>query len=352
MKTSNFRSASHCRGITLVELMVAVTIGMVILVAMSLLFANNSRARSETERSSQKVENGRFALELLSGELQHAGYFAEFDSSRLTAAAAVPDACATAVADLKTGMALHIQGFDSVSSSVLSCLSDVKGGTDILVIRRAATCTVGTAGCTAPVAGTVLFQTSLCATELASGIVNDAYRLVATASAPPVSSSDFPLNKRDCTSKADTRRYLVRIYYTANNDKAGDGIPTLKRAELTSTGGTLGFVSTSLVQGIENLQMEYGLDTDANGQPDAYASNPNAYGGCGPATTPTCAEHWRSVVSAKVFLLARNIDQSPGYTDNRVYDLGTTTVSAPGDAYKRSVFQETVRLVNASGRRM
>ena len=96
-------AARRVRGVSLVELLVAIAIGMLIVTAMSLLFANNSRSRSETERANQKIENGRYALEVISGDLQHAGYFSVFDPRQLPlpvppAPMAVPDPCETVVA--------------------------------------------------------------------------------------------------------------------------------------------------------------------------------------------------------------------------------------------------------------
>lgn len=341
------RKARGCRGMTLVELMVAITIGLVIIAAMSVLFANNSRVRTETERSSHKVENGRFAMEQLAGELQHAGFLGEFDPTRLTVPGAVPNPCDTTLASVQAAMAFHVQGYNNVSAGTLGCISDVKAGTDVLVVRRASTCTVGSAGCTAPAAGAPVFQASSCSStaELGNADVANSYRLDTVATA-------FDRTKRDCTTVADRRRYLLRIYFVANNDKSGDGIPTLKRAELTGSGGALAFSTSSLVQGIENLQVEWGLDTNTNGSPDVYVSDPGSHNACTASTTPTCGAQWASAVTAKAYLLARNLDPSAGHLDNRVYILGSTTVSAPGDAYKRSVFQETVRLVNVSGRRL
>ena len=118
----------------------------------------------------------------------------------------------------------------------------------------------------------------------------------------------------------------------------------------------------SLVQGVEHLQVEYGLDTNGDGNPDTYSASPDTYLGCGPATAPTCVEHWASVVTAKLFILSRNPDRSPGHVDTKTYSLGqvadaTSGSGAPlvvgpfGDAFKRSVFQEVVRLQNASSRR-
>jgi len=343
------RSAN--RGMSLVELMVAITIGTLIVAAMSLLFANNSRSRSETERASQNIENGRYALELVRTELQHAGYFAEFNPRELIPTAVPkpkPDACAMDLAVLRPALWVHVQGYDNVSASTLSCLSDVKAGTDAFLVRRASTCIVGSAGCTALGTGAPAFQASSCgnATELGSADAVNHYRLDTTL-------TNLVLTKRNCTAVADTRRYVHRIYYIANNDKAGDGIPTLKYTEL---GAGAFSTPTSLVQGIEYLQLEYGLDTDGNGDADVYTASPDGYAGCTESTTPTCLDHWASTVAVKVFVLSRSVDASPGHTDTNTYVLGlkadgtaNTFGPLPG-AFKRKVFQEVVRLQNPAGR--
>ena len=355
MKRRTLPSRRASRGLTLVEMMIAIAIGMVIVAAMSLLFANNSRTRGEIERSGQKIENGRFALDLLGGDLEHAGFFAEFDPRLLPLPAAKPDPCATASADLRAAMGVHVQGYDDDASSI-GCIADVRADTDIVVVRRVATCEAGAGDCAALPAGAPGFQASSCndtlAAELASGVVDNFYRLATSA-------GDFTRTRRDCTTPAPIRRYLVRIYYVANNDRPGDGIPTLKRAEL----GAGGFASISVVQGVENLQVEWGLDTSGDGNPDVYTAAPDLNLACSPAGSPTCMDHWASVVTAKLFVLSRNVDATPGHTDARTYTLGHVADPAAGsgdplevgpfgDAFKRSVFQEVVRLQNASGRRL
>ena len=62
--TENFAKAGSAavqRGFTLVELMVAMTLSLLVLVVMITLFANTSAARSEIDKSSRQIENGRFA---------------------------------------------------------------------------------------------------------------------------------------------------------------------------------------------------------------------------------------------------------------------------------------------------
>lgn len=339
-------------GVSLVEIMVALTLGLLLLAGMSTLFANNSRARDEIEMSYQQIENGRYAMQALTDELHLAGYLAEFDinSANLTLPAVKPDPCVTTIADLTASLRLYLQGYDSpASADIPSCLSDVKSGTDIFVVRRVLGCVSGSAECAA-VAGAPYFQASLCndSTELGSGSTSDQFRL---------STVDANLNrhKRDCTTLADKRRYTVRIYYIANNDKPGDGIPTLKRAELGSDGTVMMFGIAPIAEGIENLQIEYGMDTTNDGIPDSYTANPDSFNAC--ATPADCVENWPNVMAVRLNLLARNTTRSIGYSDTKTYSLGANasgsviTVGPFNDAYKRHAYETEVRLNNPAIRR-
>ena len=75
MKTS-FRSPQA--GLSLIELMVAMTIGLLIFAGLATLFSNASSSQHELRRTSQQIENGRYAMDVLIQDLQLAGYFGEF----------------------------------------------------------------------------------------------------------------------------------------------------------------------------------------------------------------------------------------------------------------------------------
>jgi type IV pilus assembly protein PilW len=62
-------------GVSLIELMVSVTLGLLILSGVLIVFVNASAARNEVERTSRQIENGRYASELLSEDLRLAGFF-------------------------------------------------------------------------------------------------------------------------------------------------------------------------------------------------------------------------------------------------------------------------------------
>ncbi len=340
--TANTRNSD---GYTIVELMVAMALGLLILAGLTTIFVSNSRARSEMERAGQQIDNGRYAVQLLADGLRNSGYLAKFDPRPLTTPATKPDPCATVLTTLNTALPLAVQGYDN-GADAPTCLSDVKPGTDILVVRRASTCAVGDANCDAQISGAPYFQASECssATELSSTNVANYYAF-------DTNTDNLTLQQKDCATLAAIHQYRTHIYFVANNDKSGDGIPTLKRAELSASG----FSIVPLVEGIEKLELEYGIDTSVptSGAPAVFTADPDSYDGC---TAATCMGYWRNTVAAKIYLLARNTTTSAGYTDGKTYSLGLNADGTPNtigpfnDQYKRHAYEATVRLNNTAGR--
>ena len=71
------RPSNSQQGLSLIELMVSITIGLLLVSAMATLIANNSAHRQEVEQASRQIENGRYAMQVLSEDLHHAGYYGE-----------------------------------------------------------------------------------------------------------------------------------------------------------------------------------------------------------------------------------------------------------------------------------
>lgn len=340
------------QGLSLIEMMVGLALGLIVVGALTVLFVSNSRARQESEKTSQQIENGRYASQLLLDELHQAGYYGEFNPQVLADPAALPDPSASDAPSLSAAVALPVQGYDNganLPAGVQNLLTDLRTGTDVLVIRRTSNCVAGSAGCdAASMANSSYFQTALCTNQL--GVLPPASQFLIgntpalfTSSNPAVTGSATPpafLAAKDCATPAVLRAYYVRIYFVTNNDQSGDGIPTLKMAEL----GAGQFNITPLVEGIEQLQLEYGVDTDSNGTPDSYT------------TAPGNVSTWRKVTALKVHILARNALSTGGYTDGKSYVLGlqlnggANTYGPFNDAYKRHVYTTVARLNNVAGR--
>lgn len=374
-------SSSRQRGMTLIELMVSMAIGLILMTGLVALFARQSTTQVELDKSNRQIQNGRYATQLLQEDLQLAGYYGEYSKS-LPVPAALPDPCAVTVADLDEALALPVQGYDSPAALPVeltggACKLDAANylpGTDILVLRRVdTTCLKDPAidpRCAPPTlkAGEIYLQSGLSPT-LEFG------KVLAAATSTAVDPAVFTLDDK-AGNTAALRRYLVRIYFVspcsvptngatcsaANTDDGGVSVPTLKRMELSVVGGELQFTVVPLVEGIENLQIDYGFDVaaddiDADGAPDSYKTKADA------------APEWANVMAVRLNLLARNNERSAGYHDDKVYGLGLAGAAATDkaaakdpngtkitmplkeDGFKRRVFSQLIRMVNPSSRR-
>jgi len=352
----------RARGFSLVEFMIAMTIGLFLIAGLVYLIAETSRSRAEIERSSRQIENGRYALDRIAEDLRHAGFYSEYFSvpgpgeagfpATLTAA----DPCATAIAALPAGMPLAIQAYDggaTVPGDLAGCLlaADYQPNTDILVVRRAGTSAKAVAALAAPDDNQPFIQTTPLEYKLNLGSAGAAFF-----------DRTLPSANTTATVPAPLRRYMVRIYFVAKCnvpssgvasdpcDAAADGgspIPTLKMLELGVHPTTLAgpqFNKLAVAEGIEHLQFEFGIDTTGDGVADTVST-------CGGAT-PCTALDFSNVVTVQVYIVARNTETSPAYFDDKTYRIGVNTYTAVTNSpYRRHSYSSLVRLNNIAMRR-
>lgn len=310
-------------GLSLVELMISLTIGLFLLAGITTLIVYQSNARTEMEKSSQQIENGRYATQILYDDIEHAGFFGQYSPPSSTTYT-TPDPClanTTGWDSTTTNVPVPIYGYAG-GAAAPTCLTNRMAGTAILAIRRTSTDTLSAASA---VAGTTYLQVSRCSTSTVPFVVG---------------ASGLGLQEKDCATTANLRKYIVRIYYISTCDACtpSDNIPTLKVMEFVDGAQAI----MPLVEGIENMQFDYGIDTDGDGYPDSYTQTP-------------AAADWQNVMAVRVNLLARNTETTSTYTDTRSYNLsGISSVPAVGaanDHYKRHVFSQVVRAVNPSSRK-
>jgi type IV pilus assembly protein PilW len=293
LKRRGIAPRSRMAGLSLIELMIAMAIGLIVLAAMVTAFASSSANRQEIERASRQIENGRYAMQLLADDLRLAGFYGEV-SVKAIPITTFPDPCSTNVADWKAAMPVSIVAYDQGTAAPTCTNNNWKNGTDILVIRRASSCEAGVGTCPALVAGYPYVQSAKCSTETPT----TPYTIGLSGATP------FNLHMRDCATVAGLRQYLVRSYYISADNGRGQQIPTLKRMELV--GGN--FVDVPLVEGIEDVNYEYGIDNDGDGSPDVFTADPSTYLG----GTPTV---WGGIVAVRNNLLARSPEACVYYRD-------------------------------------
>jgi type IV pilus assembly protein PilW len=358
-------AAGKTRGFSLVEVMVAITIGLLLLTGMTLIFVNSSEANRELQKTARQIENGRYAIAMISEDLRHAGFYGHL-TAMPAAPAVLPDPCEIAsTANLVDALAYPVQGYRTPDLATVADMSastcdnknlltaaNLKPGSDVLVIRRAATTNLAPTDVAA--LNEVYIQANAALAQVRFG--NGTTLGISNASNNG-SGGPSTLLLKDATTPSPIRKLNVHVYFVAPCSvgtgangicQAGDDdISTLKRLELLAEAGTTKMKLVPLVEGIEYLKMEYGVDTSPN-VPNA------ATGVIGDATvdayTATPAD-WTTVIAAKVFVLSRNTEPTTGFLDDKRYALGTVAVPAFNDRFKRHVYSTQVHLMNPAGRR-
>ena len=327
-------SRANQRGLTLVELMVGLTLGLLVTAALLTVFANASNSSRNLDRTSQQIETGRYVSELLTEDLRLAGFYGEVQLNSV--AYTSPDPCSTDPnpagtenwkADPLT-LPAPVRGYQP--SEALPCLANRRAGTDAVAMRRVSS-EVTTPAALPAVNNQHYVQYSYCETDPAMT------RLVFGKSA-----TDFTLRNRACSAVNSIRAYVARLYFVDSCNQCGTGgdtIPTLKRMELVN--GTL--VETPLAEGVEMLRIEYGFDTDNDGAPNTYLLTTDA-------SVPGAV--WENVVAIKMHYVTRSIDKATdsALATSQSFTLGGTGnyAIATADGYVRRAYTTTIRLVNPS----
>jgi len=312
--------------------MVGLTLGLVVITALLLLFANASSRGQDLARTSIQIENGRYVAEMLREDLRLAGFFGELSVTGATYSQ--PDPCSTAPTGWNgagpLGLPTPVQGYGP--TDVLACLADRKAGTDAIAIRRV---------------GVNSIDPATLAAGNAQHYVQYSYCVIDVASPRLVFGTDraaFTLRNRACSGVNLVRPYVSRIYYISDCNRCGvggDTLPTLKRVELVA--GQL--TTTALAEGVEMLRLEYGFDVDGDGSPDTYLRRPGATG---------ASALWSNVVAVKAHYLTRSLERDPGaaLVGAQQFQLGATeAVATAADGYARKAYSSAIRLINPSASR-
>ena len=310
MTPANFRPSQRQsiraqRGLSLVELMVAMTIGLFLMGAVVIIYVNTSTTSRSSTQESQMNEDATLALEVLQQQIRLAG----FSNVDATGARLFPGRAVFGCEGMFTS---------TTNTAFNGLLCDAAGaGPDALAVRYEATLLNSQ-----PVTNAVgVVQPGNCANE---GIA--AWNALAEGAA-----SATPL------AVADNR------YYIAND---ADGTPSLFCRGRTGAGfGT----ATALIPNIEDMQVQYAitaLPTAGNPIPHQVAG----YVAANDATLGAAAGNWSRVAAVRICLLARTAQTAPT-GDNSTADLGSYVdcdgvVQTNNDRRLRRAYVTTIQLRN------
>ncbi|WKD49316.1 PilW family protein [Microbulbifer spongiae] len=349
------------RGISLVELMVSITVGLVLMAGVVQLFLSSKLTFTTQQAMSRVQETGRLAMEFMSEDIRMAGHMgclnvASFGPDNKTFRNFLKQETALAY---NYGVAVDGKDASEVNNEYPA---GVLAGTDALLIRSASGRNVGIARKNDP---TQLFientgietgdcsngtnktdrYSGLCAGDILAVASCDSVRVFqATGFTGSAASAEIGVQHTDNSSFDPGNRIATwggEDIYEGQNFGEDAQILTVQNIFYYIANGTsnnpslfrdVNGTAQELLQGVEDMQLTYGVDTNNDGTPDTYR----------PAHQ-VAADKWRSVSSVRLALLVAstedNVLQEPqGYTFNGV------PVDDPGDRRLRQVFSTTVAI--------
>jgi len=361
------RQAFEQRGITLVELMVAMLLGLLITAGAIQVFAGNRVAYVFNQGLARLQENGRFAIDTLNYRTRMAGYYGCLSEVAVTnnlagAAGSLAfdfaqglfgyEANDTAPGDTfeaedvnpanaADGSAwtdnLHddlegdvIPGSDvlvirNVSASAHSLLSPFSDGTSVFAAASAADYTVGEIAIVSDCQKASVFQI----TGVAS--ISGGIQLSHAASGyTPGNSLATWGTDQAYGDAAELLRAETWIYYVG---ASAGGPPALYQRRLSLSGTTVELIDDELVDGVETMQVLYGIDSNGDGAVDEYQ-------------TADAVGDWGEVAAVRVALLIRSPEEYGNEVDTATYDVNGTLFDPVDDRRIRQVFTTTIGLRN------
>lgn len=339
-----YTTNNHQFAFSLIELMVAMVLGLTIVAAVATLSLNATRSYRVMNQAGELIENGRYAIKLIKDELEHAGYYGLFAPTVENVPDPVlTDPCSLDPSNLEKSFLLPVIGY---TSNPGNCVPS--GVTRVLAVRRAEVKNINDKQYEEEMSyeeyKTYIEEkcaNKICLNTWPGGYIIGALKDPSTSSLyAPASKTSFIFDQK----KAPIVFYYVTLYFVSNQS-------LMRRVQTTGNP-----VTQPVVDGIEDLQFQFGLDDGtapgmaSDGTPDRFLSADSI------VSMPNPAEAWQNVVAVRINVLARSLEADGNYIDTKSYDLNPYDsidgeVSPKSDNYHRRVFSQVVRLINVSGRR-
>ncbi len=356
------------RGFTLIELMISITLGLVLVAGVAYTYLGNRVTYRQQDSLARMQEGARYAFEALDFDIRMAG----FTGCTETTSANVLNTTTAVDGDLFTQ---PLTGYQEGASTFPTTMAASRLRGDAITVLRANTDNEYIVASHNPASaqlqltanhdlkqGEILVITDCQhASTFQMTNVNNNNTIATvnhndgTATSPGNCTKGFGLTMTgvpDCgsangvayTYPAGSRIFRLsgNTYFIGTN---AAGQPALFRQRLTQSGGNVATTAEELVEGVENMQILYGVDQSATADNvvDVYLTADNVTQAATPGATN--AEKWRRVLSVKIELLMRSTENNIT-TAEQAYTFNGSTNPTPGDRRLRKVFTSTIAIRN------
>ena len=301
---------SKNQGFTLVELLVAMAIATVVLTAIFFTFKSQQDSYVVQSQVAMTQQNVRGAMQMISRDIQMAGYYTNFEASIIT----------MNWDDMGADESMHPILFARDNISAVG--DDIKDNTDLVVIVKASLENGRQLALSEAASGTTASSTL----RDAGNLIQDKYALLvkndlSRAEFFQVTNSAGIINlSKSLVESYSEDDWIFRadiiIYYVDDADPAH---PNLMRRNLGNNEE-----AQVMAEDIDNLQFRYVLDDGS-----AVDSGFNE----------------RDVRAVEIYLLGRTRNIIRGYTDPNTYNMGGMNVT-PGDGYRRRLLKALIKTRN------
>ncbi len=316
------RNAPALSGFSLIELMVAMTLGLIVTAAVILVFASNKHSYNVNNSFAKVQQNGRYAIETMLKDVRLAGYWGGYEGVITDIQNAVAPASAGCNNDTWARMVeQRVYGLnDSNNDTTITgnytnanCIlnSDYVRG-DVLTIRHASPFTLDPAA--------LATNRNYVITDI------DTASLFTTDTAP--AGFMQPSFIHQVVAHAYHIRTGTGQCMTGVN--AGQALPSLYRVTVT---GPAVAAQQEIVTGVQDFQVQYGIDNDGDASIDGFV-DANAVGA-----------NWANVIAVRIWLLLRAACAEPEYTDTPTYNMAGVNKNCPANV-RCHLFASTILLRN------
>lgn len=318
-------------GFSMVELLVAMVVGLIIVGGAFSLHSNTRDTQMSNEMQMAMVADARFAVEMISYDLRHAGMWGGTNKTALvqckstdptctkTSSGDTPPTNGIATNDCAPGWYFDLTSYvfatdntdpNPYSATCIPASEKQVSSTDILVVRYADS----------------NLPMGLKANQIYVRSNNMSGRLFVGATQPVLSAYDTAVITNNHALRAHA------YYVSAFTDAAGDNIPSLRRVALV---GGPEMQNQTLISGVEDFQVQFGVDVNADTIIDRYVD-------------PNEVANWADVYAAKIWLLMRSEKKQIGLNTKKSFSIAGAAAKNYGgkDNYRYFLVTSVVNLRN------
>jgi type IV pilus assembly protein PilW len=339
----NAPASRTSRGFSVVELLVASTVGAVLTLLIATVFANSSKTGTVTESVNEIQEQARIALDMLQRDIRQAGYIG-CNSNRVLNSGGLTNTM-QAPASFLNNIGVYMQGHEGTGAGFSPAApAGVTGATpapvdtsDVVTLRIPSGEPVGVSGTMASASVVIPVYSTAGLGAGTRALVSDcaqtsAFRVTGTAGGLQhvAGAANTTANLgRAYGPDATVIPFATITYYIGPSSFAPLGTERSLWRRIDTTAA-----SEEVAENVEDFQLLYGIDTNG----DIYADIFN--------TADNVAD-WSQVVAVKASLLIHSKSASAAQT-TQDYDFNGATDIAPGDHRLRRAFNVTMQLRNRS----